>query len=70
MSIPVWVSSPMFLLGTFVPGPMLLRGGGGFCLQGGLPTEGSAYRRVFGQTSLLEPEKQVVCIILKCFLVV
>ena len=45
MSISVWVSSPMFLLGTFVPGPMLLRGGGGsayreVCLQRGLPTEG------------------------------
>ena len=31
MSLPVWLTGPMFLPGVFVPGPMFVPGGGGLC---------------------------------------
>ena len=56
MSLLVWLPAPMFLLGVSVPSPMFLPGG---LFPGGR----SPYR------DPLESEKQVVRILLECFLV-
>ena len=34
MSLPVWLTGPMFLPGVSVSGPMFVPGGGGLCPRG------------------------------------
>ena len=61
ISLLAWLPAPMFLLGVSVPSPMFLPGG--LCPGGLFPGGRSPYR------DPLESEKQVVRILLECFLV-
>ena len=67
MSLPVWLSGPMFLLGVSVPGPMFLLGisvQGVFVWEGGLCRETPRMRKVVG----MHPIGMLSClIIIKAF---